>query len=161
MFRQKRQVMRLVRNPGWAAFIWFGMTAGISLLATPVRFGVSALTRPVALDVARAVFAALNKAEFVALILLLILVRTSGMARNLWAACGGLALILIAQSAWLLPLLSARTDQIIAGMEPASSPAHAIYSILELTKLGLLLFVGFRATAAALPVEPTAASGAR
>lgn len=161
MFRQKRRVMRLVRNPGWVAFIWFGMTAGISLLATPVRFGVSALSRPVALDVARAVFAALNKAEFIALILLLILVRTSGMAKSLWAACAALALILIAQSIWLLPLLSARTDQIIAGLEPASSPAHAIYSILELTKLGLLLFVGFRAASAALPAEPGTASGER
>lgn len=161
MFRQNGPMLNLVRNPGWVAFVWFGMTAGISILATPVRFGVATLSRPVALDVARAVFAALNKAEFVALILLLILLRTSGMARRLLAACGALALILIAQSAWLLPLLSARTDQVIAGMEPASSPAHAIYSILELTKLALLVFVGFRATAAALPAETIAVSGER
>ncbi len=114
------------------------------MLATPVRFSARTITREVALDVGQVVFAALNRAEFVALILLLILVRTSGLARHLWAACGALALILIAQSMWLLPELSLRTQQIIAGTEPPPSYAHAAYSILEISKLLLLLYLGFR-----------------
>jgi hypothetical protein len=73
-----------------------------------------------------------------------ILVRVSGKARELWAGCGALALILIAQSMWLLPELSARTQQIIAGVEPPPSYAHGAYSILELSKLLLLLYLGFR-----------------
>ncbi|MCZ6717033.1 MAG: hypothetical protein O6946_08215, partial [Gammaproteobacteria bacterium] len=101
-------------------------------------------TRPVALDVGQVVFAALNRAEFVALIILLILVRMAGFAKELWVGCGALALILIAQSIWLLPELSARTQQIIAGIEPPPSTVHAVYSILELSKLLLLLYVGFR-----------------
>jgi hypothetical protein len=139
-----QRIVKGLRNPGWLAFAWFGMTAGISLLATPVRFASQTMTRPVALDVSRVVFAALNKAELVALILLLILVRTNGRTRSLWAACGLLALILIAQSVWLLPELSARTDQVIAGIEPSGSIAHGAYSILELAKLSVLLFIGFR-----------------
>lgn len=135
---------RVLHNPAWAAFIWFGMTAGISLLATPVRFSVASLSRPVALDVARVVFAALNKAEFIALIVLLVVVRVSGRAKEYWAFCGILALILIAQSAWLLPELSGRTDQIIAGVEPAASYAHAGYSILEICKLSVLIIIGVR-----------------
>ena len=140
----KKCVMAILRNPAWVCLIWFGMTAGVSLLATPVRFTATTLTRPVALDVGRVVFAALNKAEFVALIILLVVVRLTGKAKELWAFCGILTLILMAQSIWLLPELAARTDLIIAGIEPAPSIAHAAYSTLELSKLLLLLYMGFR-----------------
>lgn len=137
-------VMAILRNPAWVCLIWFGMTAGVSMLATPVKFTAATLTRPVALDVGRVVFAALNKAEFVALIILLVVVRMTGKARELWAFCGILTLILMAQSVWLLPELSARTEQIIAGIEPGASIARAAYSILEVSKLLLLLYMGFR-----------------
>ena len=140
----RKCILAVIQNPAWACLIWFGMTAGVSLLATPVRFSASTITRPIALDVGQVVFAALNKAEFVALIILLVLVRVSGKARELWAGCGALALILIAQSMWLLPELSARTQQIIAGVEPPPSFVHGAYSILELSKLLLLLYLGFR-----------------
>jgi len=130
-------------NPAWVCFTWLGLTAGVSLLATPVRFSAETITRPVALDVGRVVFAALNKAELAALILLLIVVRVSGRSRTLWAGCGLLALIVVAQGAWLIPELAARTDIILAGGEPPPSYAHAIYSTLELTKLALLAVVGF------------------
>jgi hypothetical protein len=134
-----------VINPSWLAFVWFGVTAGISLLETPVKFSAPTITRPVALDVGRVVFAALNKVELALLILLLVLVRVSGRSRQLFAACGGLALILIAQSVWLLPELSSRAQSIINGFEPGESIAHGAYSVLELAKLILLLYIGFRA----------------
>lgn len=145
--RFKRCMMSAVRNPAWVLFTWFGMTAGISLLATPIRFSAATLTRPVALDVGRVVFAALNKAELMALVLLLIIVRASGRAQSYWVVCGVLALILIAQSAWLLPELAARTELVIAGRELPRSYVHAIYSTLELTKLGILFVTGFVALA--------------
>ncbi len=132
-------------NPSWLAFVWFGVTAGISLLETPVKFTAPTITRPVALDVGRVVFAALNRVELGLLILLLVLVRLSGRTRQLIVPCAALALILIAQSLWLLPELSARAQSIIGGVEPGASIAHGAYSVLELTKLGLLLYVGFRA----------------
>lgn len=140
----RKWFLTVIRNPAWVCLIWFGMTAGISLLATPIRFSASTITRSVALDVGQVVFAALNKAEFVALIILLVLVRLSGKARELWAGCGALTLILIAQSMWLLPELSARTQQIIAGAVPPPSYVHGAYSIFELSKLLLLLYLGFR-----------------
>jgi hypothetical protein len=134
-------------NPAWVCFTWFGMTAGISLVATPARFSAASATRPIALDVSRAVFQALNRAELVALIVFLIVIRSTGRARHWWAAGGVLAVILIAQSAWLLPELSARTDLVVAGIEPPPSYAHAIYSTLELTKLAILLGCGVVALA--------------
>ncbi len=136
--------MRTLKNPAYVCFIWFGMTAGVSLLATPIRFTAPLITRPVALDVGRVVFAALNKAELIALLILLIVVRVSGRARELWVQCSALILILLAQSIWLLPQLSERSQQIIAGIEPSPSLLHGIYSILELLKLLLLLYLGFR-----------------
>jgi hypothetical protein len=120
------------------------MTAGVSLLATPLRFTAGSITRPVALDVGRVVFNGLNRAEFVALVVALILLRVSDSARALWKPLFALALILIAQAAWLLPELSARTDIVLAGGEPPPSIAHAAYSTLELAKLALLAFTGFR-----------------
>ena len=138
-----RCMQSAARNPAWVCFTWFGMTAGISLLATPLRFTASTITRPIALDVGQVAFAALNKAELMPLVILMIVVRMSGQARSMWAVCGVLALILIAQSAWLLPELAARTQMIIDGREPPQSYVHAIYSTLELAKLGILFVTGF------------------
>ncbi|MEE8343696.1 MAG: hypothetical protein V3R35_00050 [Woeseiaceae bacterium] len=142
-----------LRNPAYVCFIWFGMTAGISLLATPVRFTAPLITRPVALDVGRVVFAALNKAELIALLILLLVVRVSGRARELWAQCSALILILLVQSVWLLPELAARSQQIVAGVEPAPSMLHGTYSVLELSKLLLLLYLGFRSLQATEPAR--------
>ena len=130
-------------NPAWICFLWVGTTIGVSMIATPVRFTAATITRPVALDIGRVVFTALNKVELAALVMLLVVVRVGGLARRWWALCAALALIVLAQGVWLIPELAARTDIIIAGGEPAASYAHAIYSSLELVKIGLLLFCGF------------------
>jgi len=132
-------------NPGWVCLTWFGMTAGVSLLAVPAQFGATAATRAVSVDVASTIFAALNEAELVALMLLLVVVRVSGSDRKWGAACLVLAFIVLLQSVWLLPELTDRAQQILAGTEPPPSIAHAAYSSLELVKLGLLLILGLAA----------------
>lgn len=138
----RQRIRNSLLNPAWVCFLWVGLTVGVSMIATPVRFTAASITRPVALDVGRVVFAALNKVEFVALVLLVI-VRLSGPARRLWACCAVLAVIVLLQGAWLIPELAARTEIILAGGEPPASYAHAFYSSLELVKIGVLLFVGF------------------
>lgn len=137
------RIRNALLNPAWVCFLWVGITVGVSMIATPVRFTAETITRPVALDVGRVVFAALNKVELAALVLLLLTVRMAGLTRRWWAACAVLALIVLAQGVWLIPELAARTDIIIAGGEPPASYAHAIYSSLELAKIGLLLYCGF------------------
>lgn len=143
------RIRNALLNPAWVCFTWVGMTVGVSMIATPVRFTATTITRPVALDVGRVVFAALNKAELLAVVLLLVIVRASGRSRELWMWASVLILIVLAQGAWLIPELAARTDIILAGGEPPPSHAHAIYSALELIKIGLLLFLGFRSLAQA------------
>ncbi len=139
------RVRTALSNPGWVCLTWFGMTAGVSLLTVPALFTSSAATRAVLLDVARVTFTALNKAELVALIILLVVVRVSGNARRWWAVCSVLALIMLLQTAWLLPELAERSRMILSGTEPPPSIAHAAYSTLELAKLGLLLILGLAA----------------
>lgn len=141
------RIRNALLNPAWVCFTWVGMTVGVTLIATPVRFTAGSITRPVALDVGRVVFSALNKAELLALVLLLVVVRVSGRSASLWASSAVLALIVLAQGTWLIPELAARTDIILAGGEPPPSSAHAIYSTLELIKIGLLLYVGARSLA--------------
>ena len=46
----RKRFLAVMRNPAWICLIWFGMTAGVSLLATPVRFTAPTITRPIALD---------------------------------------------------------------------------------------------------------------
>jgi hypothetical protein len=101
------------------------------------------VTRSVALDLGRVVFSALNTVELVALIILLITARVSHLARRRWWMVVLLAFVLVAQSAWLLPELAERAQQIAAGVEPPDSIAHTAYSTLELAKLSLLLALGF------------------
>ena len=139
------RIRAALSNPGWVCLTWFGMTAGVSLLAVPAQFGATAATRAVSLDVARTIFTALNKAELVALVLLLVVVRVSGNARKWWAGASVLAFIVLMQTVWLLPELAERSRMILAGTEPPPSIAHAAYSTLELVKLGLLLVLGLAA----------------
>ena len=132
----------VLRNPAWVCFVWFGLTAGASLLAVPAIFSAESATRAVSLDVARSVFELLGKAELILLVMLLTLVRVTDQAGRLWAWCAVLALIMIAQVAWLIPELSARTDSILGGVEPPPSIAHAAYSISGLVKLACLFILG-------------------
>lgn len=139
----KTQIRNAISSPAWVCFLWVGMTIAITMVATPARFTAATATREIALDVGRVVFAAHNKAEFVALVLLLIIVRVSGSAARFWPQCAALALIVLAQATWLMPELSARTDIVVSGGTPPPSYIHGIYSSLELVKLGLLCWIGF------------------
>ena len=65
--------------------------------------------------------------------------------------CLCVALIQIAQAAWLLPVLSERTQQIVQGIEPGPSAAHGTYAVLQLVKLALLLYTGFRSMGTMAP----------
>ena len=136
------RLRRAFSNPAWICFVWFGLTAGISVLATPVRFASQELARDVKFEVARIVFTALNKAELMALVLFLIVIRVSGAAARWWAIAGLLVLIVMAQSVFLLPELAERADMVVRGIEPPPSYVHAAYSTLELTKLAILFVTG-------------------
>lgn len=127
---------------GGAALLWAGFLSGVSLLATPIKFQAPSLDLPVALDVGRVTFAALNKVEIAAAVVLIILVLARG--RQLWSMVGAVivALLVAAQTLWLLPGLDARVQIIIDGGTPPESSAHLVYIVVEGTKLLLLAAIG-------------------
>lgn len=128
------------------AWVWMGIVIGVSFLATPVKFTAASLSRPVALDVGRATFHALNYLEWALTIALAALIwhamaNADRPSRRALAAAGVIAAAIALQSAWLLPALDERVASIIAGTEPPPSHLHTVYGIVEITKviaLGLL-----------------------
>ena len=102
----QHKILNSLKNPAWLCFTWLGICVGVAGIATPVRFATPGLARDVAADVGRNVFVALNRVELVMLVFLLIIVRVTGRAREYLFVGGALTLIVIMQSAWLLPELA-------------------------------------------------------
>ena len=143
--RQKLNAFaQAARSPSWLAFVWFGLTAGVSLLAAPFDFTAPA-SHPTTLGAGEMVYGALNQVELALLIAMLVLIRMSRNTTQYWPHAALLVLIMIAQSAWLLPELIARSASIVSGVEPRASIAQGAYAVSELLKLVTLLVLGFQA----------------
>jgi hypothetical protein len=132
-----------------AAFllIWAGVLIGVSFLAAPAKFAAPGLSLPVAMEVGRQEFGALNLVEggfAVVTLALAFLVRPS---RAIWLGLGLAVAIVTLQGLWLLPMLDARAETIIQGQTPPPAPWHMIYVVLEVTKLLALLGAGWLALA--------------
>ena len=126
------------------SFVWAGLVLGISFLEAPVKFTAPSLTRAVGLDVGRHVFAALNKVEIGLGVLALGLLFLAGPDPRIRWGLGGVLLILVLQTGWLLPVLSQQAETIIQGGKgPAANYAHLAYVFLEVAKVAGLLVVGW------------------
>jgi len=131
------------RSAACIALTWLGMVLGISFLEAPVKFMAPSVTLEIGLDIGRYVFGVFNKVECVlalVIAILLIIVRR----KDLSMVPIGLAWLSLAlQTAWLLPVLEARTEVIIQGQTPAPSVSHTIYVVLEVIKAVSLAVYGF------------------
>jgi len=140
---QKRRKDLIDRSAASIALIWLGMVLGISFLEAPVKFMAPSVTLEIGLDIGRYVFGAFNKVECVfalVIAILLIIIRR----KDLSMVPLGLAWLSLAlQTAWLLPVLEARTEVIIQGQTPAPSVSHTIYVVLEVIKAVSLAVYGF------------------
>ena len=123
------------------AAIWFGMLLGVSFLATPAKFLAPSLSLPVALDVGRHIFAVFNKAEWLLATLLLGIALTQARTWLVVTAVVIAALLVAAETLWLLPLLDERVGMIIAGQQIRPSRLHTVYVVFEVTKLIALLLI--------------------
>jgi hypothetical protein len=118
--------------------VWLGMLLGVSFLATPVKFQAPSLELAVALDVGRKTFQAFNWAELALLFVVVaagIVVQASTGMIGLVAI---LALLVSAQTFWLLPILDTRVETILAGGVPPASSLHILYIAIDCTKLLIL-----------------------
>lgn len=112
-------------------------------METPLKFKAPNITLPLGLGIGRIVFSALNKVEIVLAVLLLIsffFVRPQN--KFALASFGVIALLLVLETIWLLPVLDARAAQVIAGSAAPHSNAHLFYVAFEVIKFILLFALG-------------------
>lgn len=124
------------------SLLWAGMIGAISFLEAPVKFTAPSLTLPIGLDVGRHVFGAFNKVEIVFGTLLIVVVLTGKMPLGikLWSFL--VAVLLVLECFWLLPVLDKRALAIIAGQSPEGSSPHTWYIVFDAVKLISLIVIG-------------------
>lgn len=127
---------------GVLTLFWLGLLVGVSFLATSVKFLAPSLSLPVALDVGRQTFSALNPLELLLGICLLAVVvlamRNAAIGRARLSISVILLLLVAAQTVWLLPLLDSRVEIILQGGQPPPSRMHLLYIAADVIKLVLL-----------------------
>jgi hypothetical protein len=126
--------------------LWAGAIIGISFIVTPVKFQAPSLTVPVGLEVGRYTFRVFTRIELCFLIAVII-AGTIGRPRPITVVAIALVAVqLLLQQYWLLPVLDRRVSQILAGGEILFSTSHWVYAAFEGVKTTLLI------TAAALEI---------
>ncbi len=127
------------------SFVWLGMVLAISFIEAPLKFRAPGVTIGIGLGIGRLVFRALNAVELVlagALVISLV-VATPGAG-----AAGGLGIavaMLAAQLVLVRPVLTRRSDAVLAapeGIDGPGSRAHLWYVAAEVVKVVALLAGG-------------------
>jgi hypothetical protein len=128
---------------GAATFVWLGMVLAISFLETPLRFRAPGVTLPVGLGIGRLVFRALNSAEAVLAVLVLVGLLVGSPETAAAVAFGVAAAALAVQLVAVRPSLRRRSEAVLAGDgDGPRSRAHLWYVGLELLKVAALITTG-------------------
>lgn len=126
-----------------AIFLWIGFVCAISFMEAWLKFQAPGITLALGLGIGRLVFEALNKVEWVlalAILINLIFIKRK-VDRKLVLTIIPI-LILLVQTAWLLPMLDIRVQQVIDQEVLVSSNIHFYYVGLEFIKVVALLILG-------------------
>lgn len=128
-------------------FVWLGMVLAISFLEAPLKFRAPGVTIPLGLGIGRIVFRALNTCEvvFAVVVAVALLVDDPGTVARV--AAGVAVALLVLQLAFVRPLLTKRSDAVLAAASGAapegpSSHVHLWYVGLELAKVAALVVAG-------------------
>jgi hypothetical protein len=123
-------------------FLWLGMVLAISFLEAPLKFRAPGVTIPIGLGIGRIVFRALNLAEAV-LALALVVAVAIGDHPAAVVALTALAVILLAvQLTAVRPGLNRRSDRVLAGEDLPRSTLHLSYVACEAAKVLALAALG-------------------
>jgi hypothetical protein len=123
-------------------FVWLGMVLAISFMETPLKFRAPGVTVQIGLGIGRLVFRALNVAELVLASILVVALAVAAPPARVVTAAALVVAVLAAQVALVRPVLSRRSDRVLAGESPRRSRAHYWYVGLELLKLAALPITG-------------------
>lgn len=136
-----------------AAIFWLGFFMAISFMEAPLKFTAPNLSMAEGLQIGKIVFGALNYCEwaFLAVIAITCFLRKPGKTETYLII--GLAVILILETAWLLPALDLDANKIIRGETVTDHGLHWCYVILEITKVPVLLLTGLKGVKSISPVR--------
>ena len=125
-------------------FIWFGALGAISFMEAPLKFTAPNVTLALGLGIGRIVFQTLNKIEIIlAILLVLSFVFECPKGGKSWLYCfGAIAVLLLLETVWLLPVLDARADEVIKGTASPNSNTHVIYIAFDAVKFVSLFVLG-------------------
>lgn len=124
------------------AIFWLGFFMAISFMEAPLKFTAPGLSEAEGLQIGRIVFGALNICEWVFLV---IIILTCLAKRTTWYGFYliiMISVILVLETAWLLPVLDVHAALVIKGQQPPEHWEHWVYIILELIKIPVLLLIG-------------------
>ncbi|MEQ9640533.1 MAG: hypothetical protein RIM84_10975 [Alphaproteobacteria bacterium] len=146
-----RDVFALLNNLRHAlssalALIWLGIGLGVAFIATPAHFMSPHIDLAQALDVNRYTFMLQNRVEIALAVALLALLAWRRASVVAWVLFAVVAAIVAAQGLWLVPVLAARGEMIMAGQTPPPSSLHAIAVGAEAAKLLALAAIAFAAS---------------
>ena len=124
-------------------FIWFGALGAISFMEAPLKFTAPNINLPLGLGIGRIVFQTLNKIEIILAILLVLSFFFARPKGKSWIYCYGvIAVLLLLETVWLLPVLDARAEQVINGTASPNSNTHVVYIVFDAIKFIALFVLG-------------------
>ncbi|GAA4642131.1 hypothetical protein [Gordonia humi] len=127
-------------------FIWLGMVTAISFIEAPLKFQGPGITIPLGLGIGRLVFRALNSVEAVGAVAVVVAVIVGdGWPGTAIVAVGVAVSALIVQIVTIRPILSRRTDKVLADPDKVPeqrSTAHLWYVGFEIVKVAALITLG-------------------
>jgi len=124
------------------AIFWLGFFMAISFMEAPLKFTAPGLSMAQGLQIGRIVFGALNSCEWVFLVIILLTCLGKRTTRYGFYLLLAVSVILILETAWLLPVLDVHAAMVIRGQEPPDHWEHWVYIILEILKVPVLLLIG-------------------
>lgn len=124
------------------AIFWLGFFMAISFMEAPLKFTAPGLSMAQGLQIGRIVFGALNVCEWVFLAIVLLTCIAKRTTRYGFYLIIMISIILMLETAWLLPVLDAHATLVIKGQQPPGHLEHWVYIILEVIKIPVLLLIG-------------------
>ncbi len=126
-------------------FFWAGFVCSISFMEAWLKFQAPGVTLPIGLSIGKLIFTALNRMEWILLVLLGVVTisRIRNLPKTFFYLSATILLILVVQTFALLPELNQRAELIISGTTPNKSDAHLFFGIAEVLKVIILIYMGF------------------
>jgi len=127
------------------SFFWFGLLLAISFIETPMKFQVPGITLPVALQLGKTMFRISTCIQLVLMVLVFLnlFLDQSKLTKTILSTSILLALILILEKFWMLPILDERANILALGKGLPPTPLHNYFIYAESFKAILLLLLGF------------------